>query len=63
MSDKSNNTVEAAAYAADGVAAATVGGMVLAVAGTAVGIGAAPVIAAGAVVGLAAYEIKKAIFS
>ncbi|VXD24780.1 conserved membrane hypothetical protein [Planktothrix serta PCC 8927] len=38
---------------------AVVGGMGLAVAGTAVGIGMAPVVAAGAVVGLAGYGIKK----
>lgn len=38
---------------------AVVGGMGLAVGGTAVAIGAAPVIAAGAVVGLAAYGLKK----
>jgi hypothetical protein len=36
-----------------------VGGMGLAVGGTAIGIGAAPVVAAGAVVGLAAYGFKK----
>jgi hypothetical protein len=61
----SNNTKEAAAYAAGGAAAgaglaATVGGMGLAVGGTAVAITAAPVVAAGAVVGLAAYGLKKA---
>jgi len=39
-----------------------VGGMGLAFAGTAVGIGIIPVIAAGAVVGTAAYGVKKALF-
>ena len=40
---------------------AMVGGMGLAVGGTAVGIGMLPVTAAGAIVGLAAYGMKKAI--
>ncbi len=62
--DKETEKVEAAAYAAGGAAAgagvaAAVGGMGLAVGGGAVAIGAAPVIAAGAIVGLAAYGIKK----
>ena len=39
--------------------AATIGGMGLTVAGTAVYIGAAPVIAAGAIVGLAGYGVYK----
>ncbi|NJL41639.1 MAG: hypothetical protein HC899_36850 [Leptolyngbyaceae cyanobacterium SM1_4_3] len=43
-------------------AAATVGGMGLAAGGTAVAITAAPVIAAGAVVGLAAYGLRKVFF-
>jgi hypothetical protein len=62
-----SNFGEAAGFAAGGAvlgggAAATLGGIgVLApAAGIAVGIGAAPVVAAGAVVGLAAYGIKKA---
>ena len=40
---------------------ATIGGMGLAVGGTAVGIGMAPVIAAGVIVGLGAYGVSKAI--
>lgn len=57
------NSIEAAAYAtggavAGGVVASTVGGMGLAVGGTAFSIGAVPVVAAGAVVGLAAYGLK-----
>ncbi|MEH2220079.1 MAG: hypothetical protein V7K72_23725 [Nostoc sp.] len=46
----------------EGGAAATLGGIgvLTPAAGIAVGIGAAPVVAAGAVVGLAAYGIKKA---
>jgi hypothetical protein len=62
-----NNPAEAAAFAVGGAltgggVAATVGGIGLLApaAGIAVGIGAAPVVAAGAVVGLAAYGIKKA---
>lgn len=61
---KSNNAGEAAGFVAGGVAAgaglsAWLGGMGLAVGGTAIGIGMAPVVAAGAVVGLAAYGVKK----
>ena len=40
---------------------ATIGGMGLAVGGTAVGIGMAPVIAAGVIVGLGTYGVSKAI--
>lgn len=55
---------EAAAFVAGGLTvgvgvAVTVGGMGLAVKGTAVAIGAAPVIATGVVVGLAAYGLKE----
>jgi hypothetical protein len=69
MSDK-NNGAEAAGYAAAGAAAggaagagffAWIGGMGLAVGGTALSIGMAPVIAAGTVAGLAAYGVKKAL--
>lgn len=45
------------------VVAETVGGMGLAIAGTAIAIEAAPVIATGIVVGVAAYGLKSAIFS
>jgi hypothetical protein len=62
-----NNLVEAAGFSAGGAvvvggAAGALGGIgVLApAAGIAIGIGAAPVVAAGAVIGLAAYGIKKA---
>ncbi|MEM9276353.1 MAG: hypothetical protein AAGA80_25885 [Cyanobacteria bacterium P01_F01_bin.143] len=52
----------AAAGAVAGAAVAeTVGGMGLAVAGTAIAIEAAPVIATGAVLGLAAYGVKSAL--
>lgn len=52
-----------AGSAVAGVAIAeTVGGMGLAVAGTAIAIEAAPVIVTGAIVGLAAYGIKSALF-
>lgn len=66
MSKSNNNADEAAGYAAGGAVAgaglsAWLGGMGLAVGGTAIGIGMAPVIAAGAVVGLAAYGVKKAL--
>jgi len=62
--DNFDKAKEAAAYAGAGMAAGVVvaeivGGMGLAVGGTAVAIGAAPVIAAGAVVGLAALGLKK----
>lgn len=61
-----NDATEATAYAVGGAVAgagvaATVGGMGLAVGGTAIAITAAPVVAVGAVVGLAAYGLKKAI--
>ncbi|MEH2274076.1 MAG: hypothetical protein V7K40_04490 [Nostoc sp.] len=61
-----NNGAEAAGYAVGGAAggwglAAVVGNMGLAGAFGGIAIGAAPVIAAGAVVGLAAYGIKKAL--
>lgn len=61
---KEKDIQEAGAFAAGGAVAgagvaATVGGMGLAVGGTAVAIGAAPVVAVGAVAGLAAYGIKK----
>jgi hypothetical protein len=64
---KDNNAVEVAAFAAGGAAAgagvaASVGGMGLAVGGTAFAITATPVVAAGAVVGLAIYGLKKAFF-
>ncbi|MGF1538229.1 MAG: hypothetical protein ACFB4J_17330 [Elainellaceae cyanobacterium] len=65
--DKSQDTVEFTLFTATGAAAgagvaATVGGMGLAVGGTAVAITAAPVVAAGAVVGVAAYGLKKVVF-
>lgn len=53
----------AATGAVAGAAVAeTVGGMGLAVAGTAIAIEAAPVMVTGAVVGLAAYSVKSALF-
>lgn len=53
----------AATGAVAGAAVAeTIGGMGLAVAGTAIAIEAAPVIVTGAVVGLAAYGVKSALF-
>lgn len=63
--NENNKPIEAAAFTAGGavaggVVASTVGGMGLAVGGTAFSIGAAPVVAAGAVVGLAAYGLKQA---
>lgn len=62
LTDTAMGAVSIAAGTAAGVATSSVvGGMGLAVAGTAVGIGVAPVAAAGAVVGSAAYGIKKAI--
>lgn len=51
----------AAGTAAGLAASSAIGGMGLAVAGTAIGIGTAPVAAAGALVGSAAYGVKKAI--
>ena len=42
--------------------AETIGGMGLAIAGTAIAIEATPVIVTGAVVGLAAYGVKSALF-
>ncbi|PSB06602.1 hypothetical protein C7B61_08665 [filamentous cyanobacterium CCP1] len=67
MSEHNNDAVEAGIYAAAGAAggaavSATIGGIGLAAMGTAVGIGMTPVVAAGAVVGLAAYGLKKALF-
>ena len=66
MTEKNNNENgwEVGAYAAGGAAtgagvSATIGGMGLAVGGTAVGIGMAPMIGVGSVVGLAAYGVKK----
>lgn len=63
MSKSKNNAGEAAGYAANGAVAglsAWLGGMGLAVGGTAIGIGIAPVIAAGTIAGLAVYGVKKA---
>ncbi|MGB3191224.1 MAG: hypothetical protein WBB43_17605 [Limnoraphis sp.] len=59
---------EVAGFAVGGAAAGAgvstfLGGMGLAVAGTAFSIGMAPVVGAGAVVGLAAYGVKKVIDS
>jgi len=62
LTDTAMGAASIAAGTAAGVATSSVvGGMGLAVAGTAVGIGVAPVAAAGAVVGSAAYGVKKAI--
>ena len=66
MSKRNKKTKEAACYAATGAAAgaslsACLGGMGLALGGTAVGIGMGAVIAAGAVLGLAAHTIKTAL--
>lgn len=63
--ENSNNLPEVAAFAAGGAAtgaavSSVIGGMGLAVGGTAIGIGMLPVAAAGTVVGLAAYGLKKA---
>jgi hypothetical protein len=60
-----DNLKEAAGFAAGGAAAgagasALLGGMGLAIGGTAVGIGMAPVMGLGAIVGLAAYGLMKA---
>ncbi|MEM8828168.1 MAG: hypothetical protein AAGE96_02290 [Cyanobacteria bacterium P01_G01_bin.19] len=53
----------AATGAVAGAAVAeTIGGMGLAVAGTAIAIEAAPVIVTGAVIGMAAYGVKSALF-
>lgn len=65
--DEFKDKAEAAMYTAGGAAAglgvaSTVGGMGLAVGGTAIAITAAPVVAGGAVIGLAAYGFKKAFF-
>ena len=49
----------AAGAAAGGAIAATTGSIGVAVAGTAVSIGAAPIVAAGAVIGLAGYGIYR----
>ena len=56
MVNKNKDAQEAGMYAAGGAA----GGAGLSVGGTAVGIGMAPIAAAGGVVGLAAYGLKKA---
>jgi hypothetical protein len=61
-----DKTFDAGIHAAGGAVAgasvsAMVGGMGLAVGGTAIGIGMLPVTAAGCVVGLAIYGVKKAI--
>jgi hypothetical protein len=66
MSKSNNNAGEAAGYAAGGAVAgaglsAWLGGMGLAVGGTAIGIGMAPVIAVGTIAGLAVYGVKKAL--
>lgn len=66
MSERNNDAVEAGIYAAGGAAggaaiSATIGGIGLAAMGTAVGVGMAPVAIAGAVVGLAAFGLKKAL--
>ncbi|WP_223342824.1 MULTISPECIES: hypothetical protein [unclassified Synechocystis] len=62
LTDTAMGAASIAAGTAAGVATSSVvGGMGLAVTGTAVGIGVAPVAAAGAVVGSAAYGVKKAI--
>jgi hypothetical protein len=63
--DSTDKAVDAGLHAAGGAAAgagvaAAVGGMGLAVGGGAIAIGMLPVAAAGAVVGLAFYGIKKA---
>ncbi len=60
-----DNLKEAAGFAAGGAAAgagasALLGGMGLAIGGTAVGIVMAPILGLGAIVGLAAYGLKKA---
>jgi hypothetical protein len=67
MAKKNNkdDSGEAVIYGAGGAVAgaglsSVIGGMGLAVGGTAVGIGMLPVAALGAVVGLAAYGVKKA---
>lgn len=64
--DPIDKAVDAGIHAAGGAAAGAgvsslVGGMGLAVGGTAVGIGMFPVAAAGAVAGLAIYGVKKAL--
>ena len=61
-----DKTFDAGIHAVGGAAAGAsvstvVGGMGLAVGGTAVGIGMLPVTAAGAIVGLAVYGMKKAV--
>ena len=63
--DSTDKAVDAGVHAVGGAAlgaggSGVIGGMGLAVGGTAVGIGMLPVAAAGAVVGLAFYGIKKA---
>jgi uncharacterized membrane-anchored protein len=64
----SDDKIEAGLFGLGGgiagaVVSSQLGGMGLAVAGTAVGIGAIPVIAVGTVAGLAIYGVKKAFFS
>ena len=64
--NKDKNLQEVATFAGSGAVAgagvsSVLGGMGLAVGGTAVGIGMAPVAIVGAVVGLAAYGAKKAL--
>ena len=66
--NKDNNAAEAVVFVAGGAAtgagvAATVGTMGLVFGGTAVAITAAPVVAAGAVFGMAAYGLKKLFFN
>jgi integral membrane sensor domain MASE1 len=63
--NQKNEDGEAVAFAASGAVvgaatSATLGGMGLAVAGTAVGIGMLPLTIAGAALGMAAYGVKKA---
>ncbi len=65
MSKKSNSSTEAAGYAGTGAilgagVSAIVGNMGLAGAFGGIAVGAAPVIAAGSIIGLAAFGIKKA---
>jgi len=64
MVEKHKNAKDAVICATGGAVggaslSAMLGGMGLAVGGTAIGIGMAPVAAAGGIVGLAAYGIKK----
>jgi uncharacterized membrane protein YebE (DUF533 family) len=64
----SGNAAEVAAFAAGGgvagaAASTLVGNMGLAVAGTAVSVGLLPIVAIGAIAGLAVYGVKQAFFS